>query len=96
LRVSTGGEIRTGTNPHAKRIVKASKRLIRHTAPLGFTCCCVQYFMKKVQLFSKMSEFEKFINRTDIEIIQVDIKVVEQSFMFQESFAAVVFYKVLS
>jgi hypothetical protein len=58
--------------------------------------CCVQYFMKKVQLFSKMSDFEEFINRTDIDVIQVDIKVVEQSFMFQESFAAVVFYKVLS
>jgi hypothetical protein len=52
--------------------------------------------MKKVQLFAKMSEFEDFINRTDIEVIQVDVKVVEQSFMFQESFAAVVFYKVLS
>lgn len=58
--------------------------------------CCVQYFMKKVQLFNKMSDFEKFINRTDIDVIQVDVKVVEQSFMFQESFAAVVFYKVLS
>lgn len=51
--------------------------------------------MKKVQLFSKISEFEEFINRTDIDVIQVDVKVVEQSFMFQESFAAVVFYKVL-
>ncbi len=58
--------------------------------------CCVQYFMKKVQLFSQMSDFEEFINRTDIEVIQVDVKVVEQSYMFQESFAAVVFYKVLS
>jgi hypothetical protein len=52
--------------------------------------------MKKVQLFSQMSDFEEFINRTDIEVIQVDVKVVEQSYMFQESFAAVVFYKVLS
>ena len=52
--------------------------------------------MKKVELFSKMSDFEEFINRTDIEVIQVDIKVVEQSCMSQESFAAVVFYKVLS
>lgn len=58
--------------------------------------CCVQYFMKKVQLFNKMSDFEEFINRTDIDVIQVDVKVMEQSFMFQESFAAVVFYKVLS
>lgn len=52
--------------------------------------------MKKVSLFSSMSEFEKFINRTDIEVLQVDVKVVEQSFLFQESFAAVVFYKELS
>ena len=43
-----------------------------------------------------MSELEKFINRTDIEVLQVDIKVVEQSYMFQESFAAVVFYRELS
>jgi hypothetical protein len=51
--------------------------------------------MKKVQLFNKISEFEEFINRADIDVIQVDVKVVEQSYMFQESFAAVVFYKVL-
>lgn len=51
--------------------------------------------MKKVQLFSTMSEFENFINRTDIEVIQVDIKVVEQSCMFQEYFVAIVFYKEL-
>ncbi len=37
--------IGTGTNPHAKRNLKASKRQIRHTAPLGFTCCCVQFIM---------------------------------------------------
>ena len=52
--------------------------------------------MKRVQLFNTMESFEEFINRTDIEVIQVDVKVVEQSYMFQESFAAVVFYKVLS
>lgn len=49
--------------------------------------------MKKVKLFSKMQDFENFINRNDIESIQVDVKVVEQNFMFQECFAAVVFYK---
>ena len=51
--------------------------------------------MKKVSLFCSISEFEKFINRTDIEILQVDVKVVEQSYAFQESFAAVVFYKTI-
>jgi len=43
-----------------------------------------------------MIEFELFVNQTDIEIIQIDIKVVEQSFQFQESFAAIVFYKSLN
>lgn len=52
--------------------------------------------MKKVKLFYTMSEFEAFVNRTDIEVLSVDVKVVEQSFMFQESFAAVIFYRELS
>ena len=52
--------------------------------------------MKKVQLFNTMEGFEEFINRTDIEVIQVDVKVVEQSCMFQQNFAAVVFYRMLS
>ena len=51
--------------------------------------------MKRVILFNQMAEFEGFINRTDIEVIQVDIKVVDQSNYFQESFAAIVFYKEL-
>lgn len=55
-----------------------------------------QIKMKKVQLFNTMESFEEFINRTDIEVIQVDVKVVEQSYMFQQSFAAVVFYRMLS
>ena len=52
--------------------------------------------MKKVQLFNTMESFEDFINRTDIKDIQVDVKVVEQSMLFQQNFAAVVFYKLLS
>ena len=52
-----------------------------------------QINMKKVQLFNTMEGFEEFMNRTDIEVIQVDVKVVEQSMMFQQNFAAVVFYK---
>ena len=51
--------------------------------------------MKKVKLFSSISEFEEFVNRDDIDIIQVDVKAVEQSSMFQESFVAVVYYKEL-
>jgi hypothetical protein len=52
--------------------------------------------MKKVKLFSSISEFEEFINREDIEVLQVDVKVVEQSYSFQESFAGIVFYRELS
>lgn len=52
--------------------------------------------MKKVELFNTMESFEEFINRTDIEVIQVDVKVIEQSMTFQQNFAAVVFYKLLS
>lgn len=43
-----------------------------------------------------MEEFELFVNRQDIETISIDVKVVEQSFMFQQSFAAIVFYKELN
>lgn len=49
--------------------------------------------MKKVELFSTMAEINHFINRDDIEILKIDIKVVEQSYLFQEAFAAVVFYE---
>ena len=34
--------------------------------------------------------------RQENEVIQVDVKVVEQSYMFQQNFAAVVFYRILS
>lgn len=52
--------------------------------------------MKRVELFNTMKSFEDFVNRTDIEVISVDIKVVEQSYTFQEGFAAVIFYKDLT
>ena len=81
---------------HATKLISSKWAKKAHNTPPFYIMCCVHYFMKKVQLFNKMSDFEKFINRTDIDVIQVDVKVVEQSCMFQESFAAVVFYKVLS
>ena len=40
-----------------------------------------------------MVSFEEFINRKDIEVIQVDVKAVERSHMFQQNFAAVVLYR---
>ena len=51
--------------------------------------------MKRLKLLATVSDFETFVNRTDIEILQLDIKVVEQSFSFQESFCAVVYYREL-
>lgn len=49
--------------------------------------------MKKVKIFNKITDFEEFINRDDIEIIQQDIKVVEQSIEFQDNFAGIVLYE---
>lgn len=49
--------------------------------------------MKKIEMFNSLDSFTSFINRKDIEVITVEIKVVEQSMFFQENFAAVVFYK---
>lgn len=44
---------------------------------------------KKLFLTGSKQEFEDFVNREDVEIIQIYVKSVEQSFMFQEHFAAV-------
>lgn len=51
--------------------------------------------MKRIKMFGVMKDFEEFVNRTDIEVIQVDVKVVDQSFYFQESFVGIIFYKEL-
>ncbi len=50
--------------------------------------------MKKLFLAHTIKDFEEFVNREDIEILQVDIKVVEQSYLFQECFAGIIFYKI--
>lgn len=52
--------------------------------------------MKKVNLFNSVKKFEMFVNREDIEIISIDIKVVKQNFVYQEGFAAIVFYKLIT
>lgn len=49
--------------------------------------------MKKIKIITSSVELEDFVNKTDIEIIQIDIKAVEQSFFAQEWFVAVIFYK---
>lgn len=40
--------------------------------------------MKRIKIITSSVELEEFVNRTNIEIIQVDIKAVEQSFFAQE------------
>jgi hypothetical protein len=49
--------------------------------------------MKRVKIAYTVEEFEEFINRRDINILQVDVKAVEQSFMFQEGFMGIVYYE---
>ena len=48
--------------------------------------------MKKITVLSGTRDFETFINRHDIEVINVDIRAIEPNAMFQEGFIAVVFY----
>ena len=52
--------------------------------------------MKRVKIFNTISEFEEYVNRTDIDVLAVDIKIVDQSIYFQEYFAAVLYYKELT
>lgn len=52
--------------------------------------------MKKLEIFNFMEDFESFVNRTDIEIIDVQIQVVPQLSQFQQGFAGLVYYKDLN
>jgi len=49
--------------------------------------------MKKVEISTSKKEIEEISARTDIKILSLDIKAVEQSFSFQESICAVVYYE---
>ena len=51
--------------------------------------------MKKIKIITSSSELEQFVNRTDIEVIQMVIKAVEQNCFAQVWFIAVIFYKEL-
>lgn len=50
--------------------------------------------VKKIEVTGSSEHFEKFVNRDDINILQIDVKGCEQSFMFQESFIAVIYYEI--
>lgn len=54
-----------------------------------------EVFAKKVEMFYRMKDFEKCVNRIDIEVLSIDIKAVEQSSNFQEGFCGIVFYKLI-
>ena len=48
--------------------------------------------MKKVKITTSNAELEEFLARTDIEIINVDVRSCEQSWFAQEYFTAVIYY----
>ena len=49
--------------------------------------------MRKVEILSKAVDIESILARTDIKILSIDIKSVEQSFYYQEGICAVVCYE---
>lgn len=49
--------------------------------------------MKKLFIAYSIKQFEEFVNRTDIEILNVDVKVFEHSYAYQEGFCGLIFYK---
>lgn len=48
--------------------------------------------MKKVKVITSNAELEEFLARTDIEVINVDVRSCEQSWFAQEYFTAVIYY----
>ena len=48
--------------------------------------------MKRVKVITSNAELEEFLARTDIEIINVDVRSCEQSWFAQEYFTAAVYY----
>lgn len=50
---------------------------------------------KGIKTFYRIVDFEEFVNSPGINILNVDIKAMEQSAMFQESFFAIVYYEVM-
>lgn len=49
--------------------------------------------MKRVKVYSSISQFESFINNPEFSIIDVKVDSCEQSSSFQECFIGVVFYE---
>ena len=49
--------------------------------------------MKKIEFLYTVSDFEEFVNRKDINVLQVEIKGVESSVICQKEFIGIVFYE---
>jgi len=50
-------------------------------------------WIKQVEIFNEVTDFEEFVNRPDINILKVDIKVMEPNFAFQQGFAGIVYFE---
>ena len=48
--------------------------------------------MKRVKVITSNAELEEFLARTDIEVINVDVRSCEQSWFAQEFFTAAIYY----
>lgn len=49
--------------------------------------------MKRIKVITSVSEFEDFVNSDAINVIKTDVTGVQQSFLCQECFIAVVYYE---
>ena len=50
--------------------------------------------MKKIEIITDKETLEQFVNRQDIDILDVDIKATEQSAFCQQYFVAVIYYEI--
>jgi hypothetical protein len=50
-------------------------------------------WIKQVEIFNEVTDFEECVNRPDINILKVDIKVMEPNFAFQQGFAGIVYFE---
>ena len=50
-------------------------------------------WIKRVKIFNDIADFEEWVNRPDINILKVDIKVMEPNFAFQQGFAGIVYFE---
>jgi len=49
--------------------------------------------MKRIEIAYTTQIFEEIVNRKDVNILQVDVKGVEQNALFQQGFIGIVYYE---